>query len=436
MITNYKHQTKTKLISFSDAGAPELKNIYGNLNNLLKIVLTEGFNTKIIESFTSGGDTLEIILPINHGYKEDSVIKISGCSDPILNKEFRILSTTSISIKIYKPEGFVGEVVAPFGETSLAPLGYSNIFEDVDSGVLCLKSASTRTPAILRIIDKLPPNGYATTWAKYGRVTIGQEIDANGFFINNVKSPYHPEFIDCEEVGDKVSGAGGIHGFAKWDYSIYPSDYHTIETNPANGVFPTNWYIIGDDKTFYLMINSQGKNKYGANLLGFGEYFTYNPEETYNICLQARDGFLAANNGDQYSYSRTRSFFGALNRTYSGFIFKNIYNDHKSGYGRSTNISTMLSASYRDRPWFSSGVKNTNPFSGEWLSAPLILKDFDNYVRGVHRGISISLGTSAYKPGYSDEDGTIVMEVGDPISASSYNASSIMFTLKDWEYNV
>ena len=430
----YQMQTKTKYINSNHINSPSIINKYGTLINFLKVVLVQGFGESNVLGIELVENILKLTLPLNHGYRLDQVISLEGLDQESLNREYRVLKYTTDTIELLAPES-ISDDFTTSGEVKIkvAPLGYNIVYENLEEGVVCFKNKSIKSPAILKVIDKLPPNGYSTAWAKYARIVIGQDIDSNGNFINDVKAPYHPRYPNSELTGDGASGSSGIHGFAKWEYSTYPGNYDMSEHKTANGTFPTDWRIIGDDKTFYLMIRSMGKDRYNYGLVGFGNYISFNDLETYNICLQAKDGFMAASDVDYYAATRTRSFFGALNYPYSGFILANIYGDSKTNYNRCSNISNYFGSSSRNRPWHSTSVQSINSVTGRWLTGVLYIKDADKYLRGFHRGVRILYGTDRSPDESIDNQGNIMLYVQDPLTGSSFTNIPMLFSLKDWE---
>lgn len=438
---DFNTDSNTRYLDSNYSGAPYLKNEYGSLNNLLKIVLTEGFNEKIIESMILDleSSVAEITLPLGHGFIFNQVVLIAGADQPNFNGNFRILETRGNVLKIHIPKETVESVASSSTELKikLAPLGFDLTFENPATGVMCFKNKSTKSPGYLKVIDFLPPNGYGTNWAKYGRVTMGQHMDDQGEFIDNIKAPFWSQYPDAEKTGNGVSGAGGVHGFAKWDYSIYPQSYNTIDSYVADGVFPTDWRIIGDDKTFYLMIRPQGKNRYLYNILGFGNFTPENPDETANICLQAKDGSTATNYTVEYNYARTRNNFGLIDMPYTGFLFSNSYGKVSdiSDYGRYRGGGMLYSTSEINRPWKTTGIKSLNPVTGAWTVGKYYIRDSDNNLRGYHRGLKLFYGTSRMPEGSISFTGDLVLNVQCPFpdNTSQFESLPLLFSLRDWE---
>lgn len=429
-------QTKTKYIESYFKGTPELNNIYGSLNNLLKKILTEPYNSQEVIEVSSLENNLILTLSIGHGFLQNQVIILEGASNSELNIEYRVVEVSSVSITIRSPLPDPIETLTQESITiSGAPLGYSVCYENLDEGILCIKNTNKESPAILRVIDKIPPNEYGTNWSKYGRVTIGQHITEEGTFVDNIKAPFHPGFPYAEETGNDVKGEGGIHGFAKWRYSL-GSNYEPTENRVPSGTFPTRWRVVGDSNTFYLMIHTTGllsDQNYSYDLVGFGNFLSYNLEERTNVCLQATDGFYSANNNPTYAPSRPKSYFGALNYVCSGFLFTDVYGSHKTGYNYHTNIGNYLSNDNQTHPWYSPNISSVNPETGAWVTSKLIIKDNLNFIRGEHRGVRIIYGTSRLPDGMSTEDGTISLVVQSPHYMSSFYTTTMLFSLKDWE---
>lgn len=440
ILTEINSDTKVKYITSEQSESPLLKNSYGSLNNLLKTVLVTGFNEKIILSYTIDLDTgiATIELPINHGFVYNQVIEISGCEEDTFNGQFRVLESRGlkICIKNLKEKIKTSPEIISSVLIKVAPLGYTLSYENEESGTMCFKNKSVNSPAIIKVIDKLPPNGYLESWVKYGRVVIGQEIDSEGNFIDNVKTPFWHEYPDAELSGNGVSADTGIHGFAKWDYASH-TNYDFYEMSTSRGTFPTDWRIIGDDKTFYLMIRTMGKGNYSFNIVGYGNFISEDPYDTKNICLQSRYGPVRANEHWNYNFVRTNNNFGAFDWDYGGHLYANIYGSVKnqSRYGIYKCAGLYLSGNYPDRPWLSSGVNSLNPISGEWITSLIYIKDSDNYIRGYHRGIRNFYGRTDISDGLSGKFGDLALRVQAPTSINSGENQTMMllFSLRDWE---
>lgn len=431
----YNTDTEVKLITSDLLKSPVLNNSFGSLKDLLKIVLTEGFNEKEVASivFSQDKDLFIVRLPLNHGYSAQTVVTISGANESQFNKEFRLIEVSGTSASIYISDKSITEATGDL-VIKVAPLGYTIPYENEEEGVVCFKNKSLKSPAILKVIDKLPPNGYSDTWAKYARVVIGQSITDQGDFVDNLKSPSNVNYPNAEKTGNGVSGAGGIHGFAKWDYASH-SGHDFLEVYPPNNSdFPTNWRIIGDNKTFYLMIQATGRDRYSYNILGYGNYISLNKDESYNVCLQARHGFVNANQHWEYCLLRSANNFGALNWDLSGYLFANVYGIVPKSSGRCRNVGMMFSIDNWHRPWLSSGINNSTA-KGDILTSELHIKDSEGYLRGHHRGLKIFYGKSSFIDLLKTNTGSLIVNIqaASGASTSENTIQPLLFSLKNWE---
>lgn len=431
-------ETKTKLLMHSLKGAPMLENSYGSLKNLLEKVLVEGFNINNIKSFETKDNILKLYLDVGHGYSENTVVTLYNFSEEIYNRDFRVIKSYSDSIDLFLNTDSHPEILLNATEQiKTAPLGYSKTFSDEDAGIACFKNTSTLSPGYLKIIDKVPPNGYLenSNWQKFARVVMGQQMDDLGNFVGDYKSPSHSEFKNIELVGDGVASSNGIHGFAKWDYAIYAAGHHAWEnyTGPL-GEYPTPWTIIGDSNTFYLMIAARGnKYKEGKNILGFGNYIPENPLESYNLCLQARDGALKATDRDGENFARQRSFFGRLENSLGCFILANVYGGYQPEF-RYKCGGMYLGSNQITLPHKTTDVRSLNPISGLWATSKITLKDDDNILRGYHRGVRLLYGIDLPE-GLVNNHGDYVLRVQTPLgNSSTYETMPLLFSLRDWEH--
>ena len=431
---DYLKETNTKYIESYYKGVPELVNSYGSLKSLLKEILTTPYNIQEILEVEKLEGLLKIKLYLGHGFYKDQVVSCSGFNIEDLNIDFRI-ADVGLDFIIVK---FENEAVIDFTGVSLTiegtPLGYDIVFEDESEGIICFKNKSTRSPAILKLIDHLPPNDYNPTWSKFARVCIGQELNSEGNFVDDRKAPYHPDYINCELTGNGVKGASGVHGFAKWTYSLRTSNASQENVAPSAD-YQGRWTLVGDDKCFYLMINTVGllsDNNYSFDLVGFGTFESYNPLETSNICLQAKDGFISADSNSNTNPTRPRSFFGSLNYTDSGFILTDNFNNHKTGYNRCKNIGYYLSTSSMAHPWRTSGIQPCD-VNLNIIKTDMIIKDHLNYIRGKNRGIYSLYGFVTTKDSFVDSKGNLFKTVQDPLATTEYSKAPILFSLLNWE---
>lgn len=424
-----KFHNKTKYIDHRFPKAPSIKTGYGSFVNILSEVLSDGFNfnnpTKI-EKLEEG--KIKIEFEVSPQFPLNSIIKITGTGDTRLDKDHRIMKAVENYIEIYL-ESFEEPLSLPasLSEISIciAPLGYEKVYSNVDKTTVCFKNGSKNYPGVLKVIDELPPNGYNTGWGYFARVVVGEELDLEGEFINNIKTPYSPDFPDAEKTGNEGQGLGGIHGYAKWKYratdDAYGRDcYGTLYS------LDRPWYIVGDDKTFYLIINP-GPD---TSLFGFGNIETTGGGA---IALQAVDDFVATNaNPDRHLiYGKRRNFWGNLNNTYIGsFLLHSIYGVVKHNTFRYYSGGYYFGENEKHTPWKSNEINFHNDNSGVGMLSDLLIRDQDGYFRGCHRGIKIMYGFNDIPNGSIPGTNDICIRVTDPLRNGG--SMPIMFSQEDW----
>lgn len=425
---------KTRYITSLNAGTPNLENNFGSLVNLLNVILCEGVNPQIASSIIIENTHEMIInLPVNHSFILHQLITIEGATQTECNGNFRIkeVNKNSVKVNLKTNVNFTEVTTSTSFKIKTASLGFSRLYKSTDNSTMCFKNGSVQSPVILKVIDKIPPNGYTSTWSKFARVVIGTEIDSNGNFINNNKMPFLSDWPDVENTGNKVSGSSGIHGYAKWDYASIES-YHRENYTPSNP-FPRKWSIIGDNLSFYLIIDSFGDGY--PTILGFGNFEAYNKNESYNSFLQARGGFESSQSTSEQGYSRTRNYFGAIGassdtKMHGNFLLANAY-----GGGAFTNLRYRTGGLYIGNttvPHRSGFIKNYNPQSGRMITSGLLIIDEDtNIIRGLHRGIKTFYGRPNVALNRITQEGFIILEVND--FSNSRTNMPYLFSLLDWE---
>lgn len=423
-----RFDNKTKYIDYTFSDAPSIATGYGSFVNILSKVLSKGinFNTPTsIEILEQG--LVRIHFEVSPEFPVNSIIKIDGIGDVRLDGDHRVMKASQDFVEIYlktytEPFSIPEDLSAV--SVCIAPLGYDQVYTNEAESIMCFKNKSKNYPAILKVIDELPPNGYETSWAHFARVVVGEEIDEFGEFIDNIKTPYHPDYPDAEKTGNGVAGRPGIHGFAKWRYRItnevygrecYGSLYNTSRP----------WYIIGDDKTFYIIINSGAD----TSLYGFGNIETTGGGA---VALQAADDFLSAESTAEHnSYGKRRSRWGNLNRSNTGSFLL-----HDIGGAVINRTFRYYSAGYyfgeheKHTPWKSNEINFHNDNSGIGMLSNLMIRDESGYFRGCHRGIKIMYGSNTLPSGPMVGTNDRCIRVTDPYRSGG--SMPIIFSNSDW----
>ena len=417
--------TKVKYIHSGMTGTEEVKNEFGSLVRILKTVLVDGFNEVTSSGASVDNGVLTVNLNVGHGFLEHQVVSIKGSGNPLVDKEHRIKSITNNSIKVNIP-GLTN--ISGILTIKVAPLGYELVFNEIGAkGIACFKNKNTVRPVILKVIDTLPPNGYNNSWAKYARVVAGYDLNEVGNFILNTKLPKDKDFPDLEVSGNGVQGADGRHGYLKWDYAIRErqDNPNGEEAEEVIGIFPTDWQIIGDDRTFYLFIKSAGKSTDFYNILSFGDI----DSEQNTFILTGADRNRPANDSSNFKsgvawnigLSRCQSFEG-------NFIANNLYDRYEPELR-----FTLCSFGFNNYwPSLSSNINSTD-ITGGLLNTPAYIKDILGPYRGKMRGMYFIYNFTPY-------NGTMLKDTQIFLTTKKYNGKSqneenvcFLFSLEDWE---
>lgn len=376
-------QTKTKYINSDMSGSPRISGNYGDLVKVLKTVLIDGFNeTKSSStSFDTQSKLLSITVNSSHGYLVNQVIQIKGSGNPLIDKEHRVKEVSTDTIKISIPDLSTN----PSSQLTLkvAPLGYTLSVDKIENeGVACFTNKNEIRPSTLKVIDNRP-NEFPITGAKYARVVAGYNIDSEGNFINNEKFPRDSLYPDLEVSGNGVAGAGGIHGYLKWDYVLkrtWTSGGYEVERTDVN--YPIHWELIGDNRTFYLFVKPMGR-EYGANFLAFGDI-----DSIYSdTCILA--GSERNYRSDTSSSATKRSgvsWNAALNQChqYEGNF---IFGTHRDNYMPELRFTTFALGG-TDSLWPSTNSSISSIHGGRIFTTPVYIKDNNSVFRGQLRGVS------------------------------------------------
>jgi len=284
---------KVKWMHNAFAGAPVLTNNWGSMTALLDACLVTGFNLQTVTKLTRAGDVATASIGTSHGFMVDQVVLVAGCEQAAYNGEFTITAVTATTVS-FRVDAAASESATT--QTSItiktAPLG----FEIAHTGT---NKRAYRSPNplsnrhYLRVDDSLPP-GYTTTWAKFARVSIAEDMADIDTFVG-ARAPYTPEAPTRNEV---PSGAGTTmySGWFKWYYARHTH----AETGGDNGNWGRSWVLIGDDRGFFLA-NASG---YGGDLRilhAFTDFASYKSGDNFASYLIASERYQRVNASSGHS---------------------------------------------------------------------------------------------------------------------------------------
>lgn len=293
---------KVKWMYQGMAGAPVLTNNWGSMTALLDACLVNGFNLQTVASITRDGSTATAVLTAGHGFTVDQVVLIAGCDQPEYNGEFTVTAITSTSVSFTVG----GEPVSPATTAAsmtmkVAPLGFEIAFTGTNKRVY-RSSNPLSNRHFLRVDDSLP-SGYTTTWAKFARVTMAENMADIDTFVGG-RAPYDPALPTKNEV-PSGSGTSMYAGWFKWYYAR--NSYH--ETSGDNGNWGRSWVLIGDDRGFFLS-NSSGFQGDARILHAFTDFDSYKAGDNFATYLIASERYQQVSyTGGSYPYQDAYSAY-------------------------------------------------------------------------------------------------------------------------------
>ena len=414
-------QIKTKFIKSSYTNSPQINGTFGSLVKVLKSVLVDGFNKLPITkgTYDNSKKQIELFFTRGHGFGVTSVVSISGSSDPKLNKEFRVIESNLDSIILHSEEPVNLSDISNI-KVKFAPLGYELVYDNItNKGTACFKS---RDGDILKVIDA-PLSGYDTSWTKYARVVAGDNIDTGGDFIDNQKFPKHNTYPNLEKTGNGAAGSGQV-GYLSWEYArpVQDNASHHRYVDQATG-FISNWSIIGDDRTFYLFIDSMGPTVDSRNIYTFGVI----ERDTTGSCILVGSDISGVTSNQQYTnYYGTsgRNSFTNMQYTIGCFINKSSEGNNIGQLNFNLYHITLDESNVTNQ-----GLnEGNNPNS---FYTPITVVDAYKKVRGNLRGIYQLYNNSLNNNMFLDNYKKVVIRVRYYGTDEPYKVP-YLFSLEDW----
>lgn len=283
---------KVKWMHNGMPGAPVLTNTWGSLTALLDALLVDGFNLKPVVELTRNGDTATARVGSGHGFMVDQVVRIEGADQPAYNGDFTVIAVTLDAIRYTVPGEPATPATSPLGITAkVAPLGLDIAFTGENKRAYRSPNPRSNRP-FLRVDDSLPA-GYTTTWAKFGRVTLAEDMVDIDTFVG-ARAPFTPTDPNRNEL-PSGSGTTMYTGWFKWYYAR--QSY--AETSGDAGDASRSWVLIGDDRGFFLACSSGwGGDK--RLLYTFTDFDSYKPGDHYDSFLMASERYRQANESSNY----------------------------------------------------------------------------------------------------------------------------------------
>lgn len=265
-----KADVSTKWFSTAQmTGLPALENNIGSLISVLDAVLVTGACVRPPDSIEVLNGECTIKFSAGNPYPQHSVIKIENSAHQMINDEWRIAKSTADAIAFAAPGIPDGTFSALGVVVKLAPLGWAKVFNDTNKAAYQSKDLFGLRPFLY--IDDSVSNGHA--FAR-GYETMSSISDGINQFPTAAKTqtPYWPKSI--------------------------------------NSSASRHYVIAGNSKIFHYAPCWWTSAATNYDLLTFGEFPSFNPNDTYNAYLNVIPGMVypgwsyggITRHGANYSY--------------------------------------------------------------------------------------------------------------------------------------
>lgn len=357
---------KVKWAASDRAGAPVLSGTKGALPALLNAVLVTGYNIKSVTGATAASGAVTLPVGSGHGFAKDDVVLVEGATGvyAALNAEFDVISTDAISVTVSAsvPDGAVtGSITVKF-----APLGWESPFSRTNVCTYRSKNL-TSSRAVLRVDhDTNERNVIVTGYESMSSINTG---------VN--------QFPSVAQLG---------------------SDSYRWPVSDTANTSSRRWQIIGDDKTFYLILapartaSSPTTAQFGV---GFGDIEDWRPGSVFSAWISGSKGPVATMAFDLYNFAMPvyASFHNYLQRDYTGVT--------PSTLAAATVPGALIADMAIGRNIAPDGVASR--VDGGITAAPALVVEAGNLIRGKYRGLYWP-----YVGGQGTTDYIITPTVGDP----------------------
>lgn len=262
--------TRTKFYKYTDVGAPVFKGQYLDISTMFDALLVNGFNQKTPSAFSLADNILTITFATAHGYTNYTVLKLINSNVAMYNREFRVRTVTEFTVNILVDSTFTSVPTNPIEITiSNAPLGFTKKFEASGKRVYTNPNWN-----VAMKLDDYQHADWNINWARFARLQF-----ANDF--SDVDTPlgfiYPP--IDLRQI---TTYSGQTYKY--WTPLKICISRAMNSSEDATGHTGTNtraWYLIGDDKGFYLIQsihNSFATDRTYYHHNYFGNFKPFNPD--------------------------------------------------------------------------------------------------------------------------------------------------------------
>lgn len=239
---------KCTVMSYLDQGAPQfLGKERDAIHKLMSMAFTQGYNTQypqtlVVDTTTK---TIHLSFPSEHGFREAHLLSIVGTdSTAFQSTRYRVIQVPTTTTLVCLIDNY-NEVQYPESDSSttiavkVAPLDWEVVYKtDLQLSVRSKNPASSGNILTLKS-PSLPDFAYTATgnYTQASAVFVSENIDdSNGSLLN--------DYTANHSYNNHESFYWLWNNYSHFAYSItYGREYRCP------------WYIVGDDKFFYLILS-------------------------------------------------------------------------------------------------------------------------------------------------------------------------------------
>lgn len=380
-----------KWLNNNMTGAPQITAAWGSLTTMLDAVLVNGFNSRSVSTITRTGSVATVTFATAHGFIANQIVNITGADQSDYNGDQLVSSLTNLTISFnvtgspVTPATGTINCKTPGLQTSHTGFGFE-IYRTGTNKRVYRTTNTTSNRACLRVDNALDASGnYPTTYAKSGRVTIAQDYSDIDTAVG-VQAPFDPAAPNKNTTVSSGVNGTAVNGWFKWYHSRFYNTANT-QTNSTTGMESSvagtiaagsettgnrSWVVVGDDRGFYLFIDTAGPaniwgNGYGRTMYAFTDYKSKAPGDLFNTALVATEWFNTAATTTSSAWPDINNYM-----TVSGNTSGKAVLNHWSGLGgwRNFSITSVFALSSTGAPGLATGLVSINPSDNSLLLFP------------------------------------------------------------------
>lgn len=331
-------------------GAPVVDSSAGTVKDMLKTVLTLGFNQHNVSSVVIDGTGLATVTTATaHGFPVHSVVKLEGSDQAVMNDDWRVTATDEFTFQFQTESPDL--VVTGTMTVKFAPVPYWSVQAE-EGNHIAFKS--------------LDPTASGKTWV----------VEDDGTTVSASTAVHRKTYGWFSAVENFVDFTTPKIGRGHFWTLVYQ--------NPPYNTRP--WAVFADSRFIYFVLNPSVNINYTGYSAGtdyytfvyaFGDINSFRPNDTDAVIVMGSTIGKGIANDDWYDWDAFPSRFAALDNTSGKFFVR-------SEDGQSTGVACAMFGFYSVATG-SGGFSHPEPVTQKTIIHDIICRDSTN-MRGTLPG--------------------------------------------------